>query len=145
MGSRIVQTTAERSSSQFITDIQCRDKQRDKDMETGGIFSVLSKRYPMDCSADNSHPPPYPAPFPAEVPPHHTYSRSRTHDARGCGVCFRPDAVPSPAHEHGRHTEDGIRKVPAASSCSICFFRFVASSFVGKLSHLSQLLPCSSS
>ena len=42
-------------------------------------------------------------------------------------------------------TEDGIRKVPAASSCSICFFRFVASSFVGKLSHLSQLLPCSSS
>ena len=29
-------------------------------------------------------------------------------------------------------TEDGIRKVPAASSCSICFFRFVASSFVGK-------------
>ena len=36
-------------------------------------------------------------------------------------------------------------KVPAASSCSICFLRFVASSFVGKLSHLSQLLPCSSS
>ena len=42
-------------------------------------------------------------------------------------------------------TEDGIRNVPAASSCSICFFRFVASSLVGKLSHLSQLLPCSSS
>ena len=41
-------------------------------------------------------------------------------------------------------TEDGIRKVPVASSCSICFFRFVASSLVGKLSHLSQLLPCSS-
>ena len=34
-------------------------------------------------------------------------------------------------------TVDGIRKVPAASSCSICFFRFVASSLVGKLSHLS--------
>ena len=24
------------------------------------------------------------------------------HGAHGCGACFRPDAVPSPAHEHGR-------------------------------------------
>ncbi len=30
----------------------------------------------------------------------------------------------------------GIRNVPFASSCSICFLRFVASSFVEKLSHL---------
>ena len=35
-------------------------------------------------------------------------------------------------------------KVPFASSCSICFLRFVASSFVEKLSHLLQFLPCSS-
>ena len=39
---------------------------------------------------------------------------------------------------------DGIRKVPFASSCSICFLRFVASSFVEKLSYLLQFLPCSS-
>ena len=35
-------------------------------------------------------------------------------------------------------------KVPFASSCSICFLRFIASSFVEKLSHLLQFLPCSS-
>ena len=35
-------------------------------------------------------------------------------------------------------------KVPFASSCSICFLRFVASSFVEKLSHLLQFFPCSS-
>ena len=38
-------------------------------------------------------------------------------------------------------TVEGIRKVPLASSCSTCFLRFIASSLVEKLSHLSQLLP----
>ena len=33
-----------------------------------------------------------------------TGSHSRTHDARGCGAYFRPDATPSPAHERGRQT-----------------------------------------
>ena len=47
-------------------------------------------------------------------------------------------------HQSFKPAVDGIRKLPVASSCSICFWRFTASSLVGKLSHLSQLLPCSS-
>ena len=58
------------------------------------------------------------------------------------GVKVVTTGAGNPGKYMERFHEAGITDV--ASSCSICFWRFTASSFVEKLSHLSQLLPCSS-
>ena len=118
-----------------------------------GLTKILSGGCYSDCTdnANREQTLPHLRRSPCRIPtaPNDRWTWAAKHGKRGYRYCTECAPLSVCGYSGGKlerctFSVDGIRNVPFASSCSICFLRFVASSFVEKLSHLLQSLPCSS-